>query len=813
MADGSSARPAGGSAVDGLRVIEYGEGISCAFGAKILADLGADVVKVEPLGGDPLRRRGPFRGDQPNPEASGIFLYLNANKRGVALDLRRREGRTAFGGLLQGADVLIHNVAPACRAELGLASAELTRAYPALVVAAISPFGDRGPHAGYRAHELTLANASGWAFLSPGASPHPELPPLKAFGSQHGMQGGLHASLTAMAALLSRRATGKGQAIEVSEQECVAAMLEMNFMHWSYAGRETSRCGNRLVGPWFILDCADGQCFLVCVEEHQWKALVEFMGNPEWAKEEIFKDRLARGANQDALFALMSEWASTWKVQDLFREGQKRRIPFAAVNRMGEIYADEQLANRGFFVDVTHPVAGRYRMPSVPFRSQAGRYMLRRPAPRLSEHDADLRGAGAARPVARDASRSEPAAKRPLDGVRVLDFTWAWAGPFATLQLAHLGAEVIRLETAKRACVTRSIPPFADDQPGPNRAGYFNQYNQGKRSVTLDIRSPEAAEIVKRLVKISDVVVENFAAGVMQRMGFGYGALRAIKPDIIMLSISGYGQAGPYSGYIAYGPPAGALSGFFATTGYEGMPPAEIGISYADPNAGIWAANLVLAALLHRAETGEGQYVDLSQWEAALMMMGEGLMEHAMNGRTPERIGDHDPQLAPHNTYKALGDQEKWVGISVADEEEWRALCSVIGDAALADDPRFATMALRKQNEAALDEMITRWTSTRDRWQTTRALQKAGVAAYPALSNKDLAESEHLHERGFLVALEHPEVGKRIHAGVPWTMSGTPTKVRAPAPLRGADTDSVLRDLLGYSQDEIERLRAGGVLS
>jgi benzylsuccinate CoA-transferase BbsF subunit len=404
-------------------------------------------------------------------------------------------------------------------------------------------------------------------------------------------------------------------------------------------------------------------------------------------------------------------------------------------------------------------------------------------------------------------------ASLPLDGVRVVDFTWAWAGPFSTLQLAHLGAEVIRLESAKRPCVTRSIPPFADNQAGPNRAGYFNQYNQGKRSLALDIRSAAGAEIVKRLVKVSDVVVENFAAGVIARMGFGYEALRAIKPDIIMLSISGYGQTGPYNSYIGYGPPAGAFAGFFSTTGYAGLPPSEIGISYADPNAGVWGANLVLAALLHREATGEGQYVDLSQWEAALMMMGEGLMEHAMNGRTPERIGDHDPQMAPHNTYKALGDQEKWVGISVGNDAEWRALCGVMAQPGLADDPRFCSMALRKQNEAALDEIITKWTSTRERWATTRELQRVGVAAYPSLSNKDLAENEHLRDRGFLVALEHPEVGKRIHAGVPWTMSGTPTKVRKPAPLRGADTESVLGDLLGYSPAEIERFRTDGVLS
>ncbi|MBI2962330.1 MAG: CoA transferase [Deltaproteobacteria bacterium] len=390
MPDESSARPAGGTAVQDLRVIECGEGVSAAFATKVLADLGADVVKVEPPEGDALRRRGPFPRGEPNPEASGSFLYLNANKRGVSLDLRRDEGRDALGALLRDADVLIHNVVPRRRAELGLASDDLTRRHPALIVTAISPFGDGGPHSIYNAHELTVANASGWAFLSPGASPHPELPPLKAFGSQHEMQGGLHASMTTMAALLSRRRTGKGQAIEVSEQESVAAMLEMNFMHWTYSGRETSRCGNRLLGPWFILDCADGQCFVVCVEEHQWQALVEFMGNPEWAKEEIFKDRIARGTNMDALYALMSEWASTWKARDLFREGQERRIPFAPVNRMGEIYADEHLKSRGFFVDMTHPAAGSYRIPGVPFRSKVGSHALRRPAPRLGEHNAEL---------------------------------------------------------------------------------------------------------------------------------------------------------------------------------------------------------------------------------------------------------------------------------------------------------------------------------------------------------------------------------------------------------------------------------------
>ena len=402
-------------------------------------------------------------------------------------------------------------------------------------------------------------------------------------------------------------------------------------------------------------------------------------------------------------------------------------------------------------------------------------------------------------------------ANLPLSGVRVLDFTWAWAGPFCTLQLAHLGAEVIRLETAKRPCVTRAIPPFADNVPGPNRAGYFNQYNQGKRSVLLNLAKPEAQEIARQLVRHCDVAVQNFAAGVMDKLGLGYNRLREVRPDLIMASLSGYGQYGPYREYVGYGPPAGALAGFFATSGYEGGPPCEIGVSYADPNAGIFGALAIMSALVHRARTGQGQHIDLSQWEAALVLMPEGMLEFAMNGRTPERAGNHDRVMSPHECYPAKG-EDQWVSIAVGTESEWRSLCQAMGQPALADDSRFRTAELRKRNEAALDQIVSAWTSQHDKWQITEKLQSAGIAAFPPLSNKELTEDRHLLERGYLVALEHPEVGKRIHAGIPWTMSVTPCQVRSPAPLRGADTESVLSSLLGYSKAEIERLTAAEVL-
>jgi len=406
-----------------------------------------------------------------------------------------------------------------------------------------------------------------------------------------------------------------------------------------------------------------------------------------------------------------------------------------------------------------------------------------------------------------------PTAKLPLAGIRVLDFTWAWAGPFATLQMAHMGAEVLRIESEKRPCVTRMIPPFADDKPGPNRAGYFNQYSQGKRSITIDLSDPKGLAIIYDLVRHCDVVIENFAGGVSQRMGLGYERLIQYRPDLIMISMSGYGHAGPYKNYLGYGPPAAALSGFFATMGYEGGPPMELGISYMDPNAGIFAAVAVMAALVNRKKTGKGRFIDQSQLETATTMMGEGLMQYSLTGKDPSRMGNHDRQMAPHNTYKAAGDADKWVSIAVGNEAEWQALCKVMEKPELANDPRFNSRTARKQNELALDEIITEWTSTRDRWEVTKTLQGAGVAAFPSMSNKDLANDEHLQKRGYLVALEHPEVGKRTHIAMPWTVQQYPREIRSPAPLRGADTDSVLSGLLGYSAERIAELRSAGILS
>jgi crotonobetainyl-CoA:carnitine CoA-transferase CaiB-like acyl-CoA transferase len=402
--------------------------------------------------------------------------------------------------------------------------------------------------------------------------------------------------------------------------------------------------------------------------------------------------------------------------------------------------------------------------------------------------------------------------RAPLAGIRVADFTWVWAGPFCTLQLAHLGAEVIRVESASRMCVTRQLPPFFQFRPGPNRSGYFNQYNQGKQSITLDMKRPEALEVAKRLCAASDVVVENFAAGVMQRMGLGYDVLRTLRPDVVMIALSGYGATGPDRDKVSYGPAQVPLSGFSAVTGYRDHPPMHVGVSYGDPTGGLHGAVAVLAALLHRARTGGGQYIDLSQWETTMAVLPEAIMDCTLNGVTPPRDGNRDPHMAPHGVFRA-GGEDRWLAIAVEDDDGWRRFAHALGRPELGGDARFASLAARKQHEDELEALITEWTIDRDPEVAAEALQGAGIAAFPAARNRDLAHDPHLAARGFHVAPVHPELGAVMHLGVPWRMSASDSGVHRPAPCLGEHTERVLREVCGYADDDIVRLREAGVLT
>jgi len=377
-------------ALDGIRVLEVGGAAGAAYATKLLADLGADVVKIEPPGaGDPSRRRGPFPGGVPHPEKSGYFLYLNANKRGIALDLTRPAGRQTLERLVEQADLLVHDVHPTDMAAHGLDYARLSARNPRLVMTSIAPFGLDGPHASYRATDLVLWNAGGVATLN-GDPAHPALPPLKAFGSQASFQAGVHAAIPSLAALFARLRTGRGDHIQVSTQEALASILELTFEFWPYCGLVASRLGAKPIQPLCFMECRDGWIFICCVEEHQWRQFVEIMGSPEWAQMELFENRLARGANFDALQALLQEWCAEQSVADLYEKAQARRVPFAPVSTMGDLLASEHLRARGFFVTLDHPVAGAVTMPGAPYKFAATPWRLRRPAPTLGQHTREV---------------------------------------------------------------------------------------------------------------------------------------------------------------------------------------------------------------------------------------------------------------------------------------------------------------------------------------------------------------------------------------------------------------------------------------
>lgn len=697
--------------------------------------------------------------------------------------------------------------------------------HPSLVVCAITPFGQSGPYSAYRAEEITVIHGGGWGWLSPGALERPDQPPLRPAGHQAHFQAATGAAIATLAALDRALSSGQGESIDYSIHSHVVSMLEAAFIGWTYSGFNADRFGARTLNPWKIFECRDGLIFLVTVEQDQWERLVDLMGRPEWATWEVFATAAGRNENADVLMPLIEEWTRTRAVEELFHEGQAKRIAFAPVFTMSELAGQDHLRKRDFFAEVDHPVAGRLTHLGSPARLSQPWWSVRRPAPLLDQHrgerftPAPTPGPGPAQSaVAQRRSRRT----RPLDGVRVLDFTWVWAGPFCTLQLAHLGADVIKVETPARPCLGRRLPFHPPGvQPTLNTSGYFNQWNQGKRSVSLDLSDSRGLDLAKRLAAEADVVIDNFAVGVMERLGLGYADLQALRPDIIVASISGYGQTGDYRNYVGYGPTTAPLSGLASVTGYadDGLA-REIGISLGDPAAGIQAALHIVAALIDRRRTGMGQRIDVSLWEATAVNVVEAWMTWQLTGEEPPRRGNRDERWAPYNCYRCQGD-ENWVTIACASDEEWQALRSVIGgqdhagasgDTPLADNERFLTAELRKAHEDELDEMIGAWTATRDRWEVTRLLQDVGVAAFPSLSPADLAEDPHLEARNFLERLAHPEVGARLHAGIPWRLADSPDHVRCAAPLMGQHTDEVLREVLGLTGEDIAALRAGGVL-
>jgi crotonobetainyl-CoA:carnitine CoA-transferase CaiB-like acyl-CoA transferase len=380
-------------ALEGITVVECGITGAAAYAAKLMADLGADVIKVEePTHGDPARALGPFPGDA-NPEASGTYLYLNTNKRGVTLNLESAKGLGMLDKLLGTADVFVHDFAPKQARDLGLTYDRVRGLNENLIMTSIFPFGAEGPYTDYESTDLTLLSAGGWTWLN-GWPGHPEMPPLKPYGFQAAYQGGVNGALSSMGALYARqRGMAKGQHIEVSVQACIASILEMTLPTWSYMDVTAVRWGQRPIQPIDFFQCKDGEwVFALAIEEHQWQGLVEVMETPEWTTWEVAANRFVRASNWDALRPFMEEWVGQWNAADLYHAAQEKRVPFAPVSTMGSLLESEHLNARGFFVEIDHPVVGPYRYAGAPYKLSVTPWEIRRPAPTLGQHNAEVFG-------------------------------------------------------------------------------------------------------------------------------------------------------------------------------------------------------------------------------------------------------------------------------------------------------------------------------------------------------------------------------------------------------------------------------------
>ncbi len=400
---------------------------------------------------------------------------------------------------------------------------------------------------------------------------------------------------------------------------------------------------------------------------------------------------------------------------------------------------------------------------------------------------------------------SEPMNSAPLSGVRVTEFTSAWAGPYATCLLGFLGAEVIKVESRKRIDHSRFIS-FTTQKTfsGPDESSVFNNLNLNKLSVCLNLSKPKAIPIAKRLAAQSDVVVENMRPGVITRLGLGYDAVRALKPDVIYLSSSACGQTGPDCGNVGYAPNFAGAAGLSYVTGYPDWPPSILAGAI-DLRSATSAAFAILVALLYRQRTGEGQYIDLASQEAIAILNADALMDFLMNQRVRMRQGNRHDTMAPHNCYRCRG-EDKWISIAVADDQEWRALCGVMERPDLVEDERFSTAPARWKNQDELDQIIGAWTVQQGDYEAMHELQAAGVAAAPSLSNEGLFHDPHLKARNVFLQNHHPVLGKDWVIAPPWRLSDTPASIRSCSPLLGEHSHAVLQGLLGMSPEEIREL-------
>jgi crotonobetainyl-CoA:carnitine CoA-transferase CaiB-like acyl-CoA transferase len=756
------------------RVIELGSLPAGAYAGRLFADFGAEVIKVEPTAGDPGRSFPPLING-----ASGWFAYLNFGKKSVT------EDAVDLDHLLAGADVLIDS-----------STVDHAAAHPHLVAADVSWFGRSGPYRDFEASDAVCRALAGFVQL---IGPE-EGPPLTLPDYQAAIMGGLGAFIPVMATLLGRQS----RRYEVSVHEATIALAEYQAIEAWANGTAQKRWGfNRFTPtyPMGVYRCKEGWIGITIVTPAQWKSFCDLMGMPDLGRHPqhvMGPERLARADDLEARFVprFLDRTAEEW-----FAAGLELRLPFAIVPDMEQVLTWPVFRDRKAIVPIT--IGDRtVEAPGSPF------HLTRTPAnfggtvPKPGEHNGHIAGRGG--PV-----RSKPSAARPLEGLRIVDLSMGWAGPVCTRNLADLGADVIKIEACGYPDWWRGVDNRAETvtQRLYEKSARFNIMNRGKRAITLDLTVPDGVALAKALIKDADAVIENYSAEVLRKFGLDYGELVKVNPSLVMVSMAAFGATGSWRETRAYGSTLEQGSGLPSVGGRADDPPMMNHLAYGDAVGGLNACSAMLIALLHRRETGEGQFIDLSQVQCMLPFTAAWAIEQSANGCVGPRAGNRHPLYVPHGIFPSAG-ADKWVSIAVTGDTMWQALAEIIG----IDDRTLANAKARRAQEDRIEAAIAAWTAVRSPDEAMAILQKAGVAAGAVRHPKDLLDDPHLVARGFWQWIDRAYVGRHPQPSPPYRDEPTPIAVRTPASTLGEYNEQVLGGLLGLAQDELDRLARSQVI-
>ena len=756
--------------LDGTRVLDRTTEIAGPYCTKLLADAGADVVKVEAPGGDPLRRW----------RSGGLFEFLNASKRSIEGD---------DGALVAGADVLV--------SDIPVDVDVLHAANPALVVVTITPFGCDGPWARRPATEFTLQAACG----STGNRGLPEDPPLSAGGRLGEWIAGTYAAVGALAALRAARASGQGEHVDVAMLDCMAiAMTTYQSVFSSFMGHPPLRGTGRSIEVPSVEPSADGYVVFTTNSAQQFADLLVLIGRPDLQEDTSLFRANVRFKRRHEFLAAVHEYTTKRTSEEVLEDAARLRIPSGPMLDGSTVPGFEQFVERDTFVPAP---SGRFRQPRVPFRISGTEPRPFEPAPPAGADTGSVRWDG--RPTGGETSEW----RLPLTGVRIVDCTAWWAGPSASHVLAALGADVVKVESAGRPDLMRytSVKPPSEDSWwdwGP----LFHAVNTGKRAVTLDLTRPECVSVFERLLQTADALLENYTPRVMEQFGLGWERVHEVSPSLVMVRMPAFGLDGPWRDRTGFAQTMECVTGMSWLTGFADGPPVLVR-GACDPLAGMHAVFATLLALAESEASGEGRLVEVPMVEAAVNAAAEQVIEHDTTGVLLTRTGNRGPVAAPQGVYPCAGD-DTWIAVAVATDEQWGALRAALGDPEWAAGADLASADGRRAAHDVIDDALAAWCGTRQAEEAAELLAAAGVPAEVVIAARDMVDNPQLRHRRLFEVEDHPVTGRHPLPGQPFRFRHVDRWARTPSPTLGQHNDEVLGELL--SADELARLRDAGVV-